>query len=578
MANPATRLRRAHTRCAWECNRKQSLAKPTHLEPLISLRMFVSLSARLPNPRILLLIPAAALEPMATSQAQIASPHASRRFHVPDGRKPRVLFIHPQGFNFVPGQADITRFANIMPPMGIAWMAAYLERAGYETCVLDGYARPRSVSAMAQAAIELAPDIVAFSVTTSGFPEAYAIATAIHATRPELPTVFGGVHVSAMKETLLERFALIDYAVVGEGEQAMLALLERGMDAPETVPALLYRAGGGVQASPATVDPVVLDDLPFPAYQRLPGFPKTYHLAIFNYGKAPATSTVTSRGCPYSCSYCDRSVYGKSFRFNSAQYVYEHMRYLRERFGIRHVTFYDDLFTYDRERITQLCTQLINQPLGMTFACDVRVNHIDRELIRLMKAAGCWQVAFGIESGDPAILRAHRRDQKLSRVGEAAALIRSERIKVKGLFIIGLPGEDEAAIRRTMEFAVALPLDEVNLAKFTPFPGAPLFKTVREHGEFNEDWRLMNCFNFVFVPHGLTRERLEELYSEFIIAFYHRYRIVWFYFTMLWRSPHSVLTFLRHAPYFLYFAVVIWLRAKAAKRQPKARLPSNATG
>jgi radical SAM superfamily enzyme YgiQ (UPF0313 family) len=492
-------------------------------------------------------------------------PRVSRRILDCGRRKPRVLFVHPQGFNFVPGQADITRFANIMAPMGIAWMAAYLERAGYETHVLDGYAIPRTVAETAKLALELEPDLVAFSVTTSGFHEAYDVATALNAVRPSLPTVFGGVHVSSMRQSLLQAYPLIDYGVVGEGEQATLALLERGMDAPESVPSLLYRADGTVHTSPASIAPLSLDDLPFPAYERLPGFPKAYHLAIFNYGKAPATSTVTSRGCPYSCSYCDRSVYGKSFRFNSAEYVYEHMRYLNERFRIRHVTFYDDLFTYDRERVVELCKRLIDKPLGMTFACDVRVNHIDEDLVRMLKAAGCWQMAFGIESGDPVVLRTHRRDPKLSRIGDVACMIRRHGIRVKGLFIMGLPGEDEAAIRRSMDFAVSLPLDEVNLAKFTPFPGAPLFNTVREHGEFNEDWRLMNCFNFVFVPKGLTRERLEQLYSEFIVRFYHQNRVVWGYFTMLWRSPHSVLTFMRHAPYFVWFALSMWWRATASR-------------
>ena len=496
-------------------------------------------------------------------------PKQSRRIPAPKGRKPRVLFIHPQGFNFVPGQADITRFANVMAPMGIAWMSATLERAGYETHILDGYAIPRSVDAMAKVTLAIEPDLVAYSVTTSGFPEAYDIASAIDAVRPDLPTVFGGVHVSAMQKELLDRFPLIDYAIVGEGEQAMLALLERGTDAPQTIPSLLYRTESEVRVSPATVTPIALDALPFPAYQRLPGFPKTYHLAMFNYGKAPATSTVTSRGCPYSCSYCDRSVYGKSFRFNSAEYVYEHMRYLRERFGIRHVTFYDDLFTYDRNRVVELCDKLIDRPLGMTFGCDIRVDHIDQDLVRMMKQAGCWQMTFGIESGDVTILRNHRRDPRLSQIEEVAAMIRREKIRVKGLFMMGLPGEDEEAIRRSMQFAVSLPLDEVNLAKFTPFPGAPLFKTVRDHGEFNEDWRLMNCFNFVFVPRGLTRERLEELYSEFIIRFYHRNRIVWGYFSMLWRSPHSVFTFLRHAPYFVYFGISMWLRANLSKRRAK---------
>jgi hypothetical protein len=264
-------------------------------------------------------------------------------------------------------------------------------------------------------------------------------------------------------------------------------------------------------------------------------------------------------------------VYGRSYRFHSASYVYEHMSYLRSRFGIRHVTFYDDLFTFDRARVVELCQTLIERPLGMTFACDVRLSHVDPELVRLMARAGCWQMAFGIESGDPVILRRHRRDLDLGRMRELATLIRSEGMRAKGLFILGLPGEDEAAIRRSMELALALPLDEVNLAKFTPFPGAPLFRTIRDHGEFQEDWRLMNCFNFVFVPHGLTRERLEDLYSEFIIRFFHRYRVLWGYFTMLWRSPHSWLTFLRYAPSLVLFGLSVWLRAQWSKFGPRRR-------
>ncbi len=492
------------------------------------------------------------------------------------GKKPRVLLVHPQGSNWVPGQIDLTRFANIMPPIGIASIAAYLEQRGYETAILDGYAMPRSTADMVAAAAACDPDVVGFTTTTSSFHDAYAIAEGLRALRPGVPFVFGGVHVSAMGRELLRRFPLVDYGVVGEGEASMLELCERGSDDPAGVGGLLYRRDAEVLAGPPRHDLLPLDSLPFPAYERLPGFPRAYHLAIFNYGKAPGTSTVTSRGCPYTCSYCDRSVYQRSYRFNSAEYIHEHMRYLRDRFGIRHVTFYDDLFTFDRERVVSLCNLLVERPLGVTFACDVRVNHIDIELARMLKAAGCYQAAFGIESGDATVLKAHRRDPRLEPVAEAARMLRKAGIRVKGLFMMGLPGEDETAIRRSMDFAMSLPLDEVNLAKFTPFPGAPLYPTVRQHGTFDEDWRQMNCMNFTFVPNGLTRERLEELYSQFIIGFFNRPRIWWGYISMVWRSPHSVLTFFRHAPSFVAFGMALWVKSALAKlkgRPAPAALP-----
>ncbi len=494
----------------------------------------------------------------------------SARFRVPANHQARVLLIHPQGSNWIAGEADLTRFANIMPPVGLCSIAAYLEQRGHQTAILDGYAHPCAADEMAQQAALWRPDLVGFSVTTSGFPDAYAIAQALRPLLPrDVPFVFGGVHVSALRTELLRRFPLIDFGVIGEGEATLAELLERGFTDPASVPGLLYRNGEEICASPGERALLELDSLPFPAYERLPGFPQAYHLALFNYGKAPGTSTVTSRGCPYACSYCDRSVYQRSYRFNSATYIYEHLRTLRDRFGIRHVTFYDDLFTYDRERVVALCNLLIQKPLGVTFACDVRVNHIDWELAQLLKAAGCYQVAFGIESGDAGILRAHRRDPNLTPVQEAAKLLRRAGMRVKGLFMMGLPGEDEAAIRKSLAFAMSLPLDDVNVAKFTPFPGAPLYATVREHGSFTEDWARMNCMNFTFVPHGLTEARLEELYSEFIIRFYNRPRIWWGYITMVWRSPHSVLSFFRHASSFIKFGLAMAFKALQSKWQAR---------
>jgi radical SAM superfamily enzyme YgiQ (UPF0313 family) len=465
----------------------------------------------------------------------------------------KVLFVHPHGSNFMPGVKDITTIFNIMPPLGIMSIAAWLERHGIEVGIIDCYATPMGVDELADEVVRRHPDAVGFSTTTSAFREGYRIACAIKERDPRIVTVFGGAHPCTMGARLLDDFPAIDYLVIGEGEQTMLELAQAGFKGVESLPGVAFRKGGtGVLTSQRELI-ADLDDLPFPAYHLLPGFPKRYTLPLFSFPTAPNSSIISSRGCPYACSYCDRSVFSRGFRFNSPEYIIEHVAMLNRDYGVRHVFFYDDLFTFDRKRVAEFCDLKAKKGLRVTYNCIARLEHVDEELLGLLKRSGCWQVNFGIESGDPEVLRKHRKFYGLDEVGRKLRMVKNAGMRVKGLFMVGLPGEDEAAIRRTIDYALSLPLEEINVTKFTPFPGAPLYATIREQGEFDETWELMNCMNFVFVPTGMTKERLEGLYNEFIRRFYHRTRIHWGYTKMLWKSPHSILAFLRNLPEILAF-------------------------
>jgi radical SAM superfamily enzyme YgiQ (UPF0313 family) len=341
---------------------------------------------------------------------------------------------------------------------------------------------------------------------------------------------------------------------VGEGEETLAELVESGGEGAEGIPGVVTRSGGDLLFTGYRGKGLVLDDLPFPAYDQLDGYPNAYRLPIFNYPKTPNSSCISSRGCPYSCSYCDRSVFGKTFRYNSAEYLYEHLRHLRERFGIRHINFYDDQFTFNRQRVADFCRMMIDRPLGMTWNCAVRAEHVDAELLRMMKAAGCWMVSLGIETGDPALLSRHRQRPDLDRLAETIHLVSKARIRVKGLLMLGLPGETEESVQASMRYVFSLPVDDMNVSKFTPFPGSPVYETVREHGTFEEDWEKMDCMHFQFVPTGFTKERLEELHQGFYKAHYTRPRILLAYVAMLWRSPDSWLRFLANLGSFLAFA------------------------
>lgn len=465
----------------------------------------------------------------------------------------KALLVHPHGSNWMGSGKDISTIFNLMPPIGLLSIAACLESRGIQVEVMDCYGAADTIERHAADILARKPDVVGFSCTTSSFLEGYAIAARVKEQQPEIHIVFGGAHACTVGPALLDSFPAVDFLVIGEGEVTFAELMSSDFRNVASIPGIGYRREGKGALSSVRENIPDLDSLPFPAYHLLPDFPRRYNLPLFSYPKAPNTSIISSRGCPYQCSYCDRSVFSRGFRFNSADYIVEHLRYLHRNFGIRHVFFYDDLFTFDRTRVERFCTLMEEKRLPVTYNCIARLEHVDEELLSLLKRSGCWQVNFGIESGDPDILAKHRKLYELDQVGKKLKMVKDAGMRVKGLFMMGFPGETEESIRRTIRYALTLPLDEVNVTKFTPFPGAPVYKTIREFGEFTEDWPAMNCVNFVFVPHGLTKERLEELYNEFISRFYRRSRIHWGYTKMLWKSPHSIAVFLRNLPEILRF-------------------------
>ncbi|HKI49766.1 MAG TPA: radical SAM protein [Desulfobacteria bacterium] len=465
----------------------------------------------------------------------------------------RIVLVHPTGSNWVPGKKDIAAVANRMAPLGLLSIASYLEREGHEVFVIDclgPYALKRDNDAHVQSILQNDPHLVGFSATTSGFLDGYDLAVRIKAQSPHVKTVFGGVHISALGAKLLDDYEAIDYLCMGEGEVTLTELASG--KAPAHVEGLAWRDGDRTMLNPPRPQIFDLDDLPFPAYEKVEGFPKGYNLPLFSYIHTPGATMVTSRGCPYQCSFCDRSVFSRGYRYNSAAYIYAHAAYLRKRFGIRHVNIYDDLFTTHRKRITELCSLLVSKPLGMQFNCAVRVGHCDDELLEMLKAAGFLQVSLGIETGDEHQMALHKPGVHLEAVRDTVQRIQAKGLRAKGLFMMGLPGETRGSILKTTEFALSLDLDDMNMSKFTPFHGAPLWNSIREEGTLDEDWRKMNCLNFVFVPKSIdSKEVLEQLYNQHVKRFYtdpawrKRFR------NRLWEHRHSLSYFLRHLPSFL---------------------------
>lgn len=464
----------------------------------------------------------------------------------------RITLVHPAGFNFVPGQPDFSVLANRMPPIGIMQMASWLEKFGHSVALHDclGPYAPPGIAANAEIVLATEPEMVGFSATTSGFMDAVDMALYIREKRPDIRIVFGNVHVSSLGAPILEHFPEIDCLVIGEGEGAMLDLADG--KPPETIGNLIWRdPAGRIVANPRRDRILDLDELPFPAYEKLAGFPHAYHLPLFAYEKRYGATMITSRGCPYTCSFCDRTVFERLYKTNSAQYTYDHMKYLRDNFGVWHINMYDDLFTAKKQRVMDLCELLIEKPLGVQWNCAIRTGHTSDEMLAKLKQAGALMVSMGVESADPGMMERHKAGVTLDAVRDTVRQIHAAGLRAKGLFIFGMPGETPETVKVTSDFILSLDLDEMNMTKFSPLHGAPIWDECvsGESGDFIEDWRLMNCLNFVFLPNGFSsRDEMDALYNWHVKRFYDSKGYRRRFARRLWQHRWSLWHVLKHLP------------------------------
>ncbi len=471
----------------------------------------------------------------------------------------RIVLFYPRGYTDTAGKPSVSTLAVNLPPVGIASCAAVLRKAGHEVTIFDAsFQYQYDTETWVAKIIACEPDYVGFSTLTSNFLDAYNVCRGVKESRDKIQTVFGGVHVSWGRETILRHFPAIDFIVAGEGEYSFLDLVEEKDTAQ--IYGLYFRDGSEIKHGPEQNKSMLctMDDLPFPAYDLLEGFPKKYAMPLFSYPQHPGASVISSRGCVYHCSFCDRSVFHTSFRWNSPDYTFELITWLNTEFGVKHILFYDDLFTLNRKRVSQLCALLRNDKRRITFNCIVRIGHIDEELIQELKSAGCWMVHVGIESGDQEILDSFKEGLMVEAIRKDVEKLHRGGLWVKGLFMMGFPGETEKSIHKTIEFAGSLPLKDANVTAFTPFPGAPISSDIESRGTFDQDWEnwtKMDCVNFVFVPGEIgSKETLEKYYREFIQRFYHRPFMRSIYRKMFFQSPHSYWRLIKHASSFLRYA------------------------
>ncbi len=275
----------------------------------------------------------------------------------------------------------------------------------------------------------------------------------------------------------------VDFVVYGEGEETLLELvaaLEKGGGGFFHIQGLAYARDGNVVRTPER--PLIrdLDALPFPARHLLEL--DRYSLAAPD--GEPMLTVLSSRGCPYNCSYCFKGIVGRTYRQRSPESIVAELKHLKSTYGVRNFYFIDDLFTLSTKRLVTISQMIVDEGLDIRWQCLGRVDRVTPESLEAMARGGCREIHYGIESGNPEVLAATGKRISLEQVRQAVAWTAQSGIRSKGYFMLGLPGDTEETMEQTIRFACELDLDEAMFSITTPFPGTRLWdELVKKHPE-----------------------------------------------------------------------------------------------
>jgi radical SAM superfamily enzyme YgiQ (UPF0313 family) len=248
-----------------------------------------------------------------------------------------------------------------------------------------------------------------------------------------------------------------------------------------------------------------------------------YHSALGAARKKPSIGMITSRGCPGKCHFCFSEMFGVKIRWMSPERILEHILLLKQRYGIREISFYDDTFTADHNRIAVLCQMLLNQKVKISWSCFARVDTVSPDLLLLMKKAGCHQVMYGFETSDETILDRFNKRTNLEQAQNAIRWTKAADINIRGAFMLGSPGETAESIRSTIAFAKK---SGIQLAIFnitTPYPGTPLYREfLSKNALLHQNWDLYNRSEPVLNLDTLTPQEVKDFYYKSYREFYLR--------------------------------------------------------
>jgi anaerobic magnesium-protoporphyrin IX monomethyl ester cyclase len=443
-----------------------------------------------------------------------------------------VLLVNPPSSIDVYSDSKIRVAITSAPFITLGALAGAVLQDGHEVKVADLMIEARPMQTYRQILREWKPDFVGITFTTPLVSEAYTLAETAREECSSTIVIAGGVHASALPLEVLEK-SRFDVVVIGEGEETLRELC-RGINFESTAGIAFIRNGEFVVTPPRDLI-MNLDELPMPAWQLYDlQYYRSPHIAS---RKNPVGYMETNRGCNHFCTYCSQNIFGHKVREKSPGRVVDEMFRMIE-LGFNDIHIKDNNFTADINRAKAVCRLLVERkfPAPWALPTGVNIHDVDSEFFELAKKAGCYQVAFGIESAVPAVLKKVNKKQNPAEIRNAVNLAHKAGLETVGFFMIGLPGDTEETIKESIRFACDLPLTYAKASMTLPFPSSSLFRQIDKEGRIkSKNWDIYNfhCTTEVWEHENLSWNTIRRYYTLFHRKFYFRPSYIWHRF---WRD------------------------------------------
>lgn len=362
------------------------------------------------------------------------------------------------------------------PPLPLLYVATTLREEGIDATLLDAAGERRSLEEVRRLVGDY--DLVVMNTATVAFDEDASFLNALKAVHPHLRTVMFGTHVTFMPESSLARPGVDVIVLRGDHEfiiRDLVREMAKGGDGWQHVRGIGFLRDGSVVINEAYPFIRDLDVIPIPDRTLLPKGVEYYNPIV---KRIPATTALTSRGCPAKCTYCCApTFYGTRYRYRSPESVVKELEVLQD-MGYREVFYRDEVFTLKRERVVQICKRILDRKIDMTWICSSRTDSVDKPMLELMREAGCHMIRFGVESGVQDLLDRMKKGVTVERVVQTFQWAHEVGIDTHAHMMIGVPGETRETIQRTLDFVDEIRPTTVTYGITTPYPGTPLFDDV----------------------------------------------------------------------------------------------------
>lgn len=443
---------------------------------------------------------------------------------------------------YEPGIKAVKSNYGIIPCLSLLYVAGILKDSGYDARFYDVEAMGLTHKKIRDLISEFKPDYYCFTLTTYLFHQTVDWIKILKSFR-DVPVIVGGVHMGIYpRETFTVKE--IDYGVIGEAEETLPELmkaLREGTDLAE-VKGIVFRNGEDVTVTAPREALKDVDSAPFPARDLISN--ENYYTFISK--RRNFTSIISSRGCPFKCIYCEQG--RLIYRPRSAENVLEEMIECCRRYNIREFDFFDSAFTIQKERVSRICELIRKEKLDIYWSIRSRIDSVDEKMLSELAASGCRRIYYGIESGDPDILRILKKDTDLDKIRNIVKLTKEKGIDVFGYFLIGCPAETSATIEKTISFAKELDLEYAQFSNTTPMPHTELYDMLLEENSNYDYWRSFILDRYTdkkLKKPGtvLSEQQVKKAIRRAYLEFYFRPR----YILKMFNKIESFEEFLRYA-------------------------------